>query len=102
MGRAIAQAGLAGKIVAIGFDGNGVLQNFVKDGTIQAICVQSSYNMGYLGVKTAFDALHRQEESRRLRGHRLPPRDQGQHRHPARSEERSLLKEGTLCAQPPS
>jgi ribose transport system substrate-binding protein len=56
MGRAIAQAGLAGKIVAIGFDGNGVLQNFIKDGTIQAICVQSSYNMGYLGVKTAYDA----------------------------------------------
>ena len=55
MGRAIAQAGLAGKIVAIGFDGNGVLQNFVKDGTISAICVQSSYNMGFLGVKTAFD-----------------------------------------------
>jgi ribose transport system substrate-binding protein len=56
MGRAIAQAGLAGKIVAIGFDGNGVLQNFVKDGTIQAICVQSSYNMGYKGVQTAYDA----------------------------------------------
>ncbi|HTX72142.1 MAG TPA: ABC transporter substrate-binding protein [Rectinemataceae bacterium] len=56
MGRAIAQAGLAGKIVAIGFDGNGVLQGFVKDGTIQAICVQSSYNMGYLGVKAAYDA----------------------------------------------
>jgi len=56
MGRAVAQAGLAGKIVAIGFDGNGVLQNFVKDGTLQAICVQSSYNMGYLGVKTAVEA----------------------------------------------
>ena len=55
MGRAIAQAGLAGKIVAIGFDGNGVLPNFVKDGTLSAICVQSSYNMGFLGVKTAFD-----------------------------------------------
>ena len=56
MGRAIAQSGLAGKIVAIGFDGNGVLQNFVKDGTLQAICVQSSYNMGYMGVKTAVEA----------------------------------------------
>jgi ribose transport system substrate-binding protein len=56
MGRAIAQAGLAGKIVAIGFDGNGVEQNFVKDGTIQAICVQSSYNMGFKGVQTAYDA----------------------------------------------
>jgi len=56
MGRAIAQAGMAGKLVALGFDGNGVLQNFVKDGTLQAICVQSAYNMGYLGVKTAYDA----------------------------------------------
>jgi ribose transport system substrate-binding protein len=56
MGRAIAQAGLAGKIVAIGFDGNAPLQNFIKDGTLQAIAVQSSYNMGYLGVKTAYDA----------------------------------------------
>jgi len=55
MGRAIAEAKLAGKIVAIGFDGNSVLQGFVKDGTIQAIAVQSSYNMGYLGVKTAYD-----------------------------------------------
>jgi ribose transport system substrate-binding protein len=56
MGTAIAQAGLAGKIVAIGFDGNSVLQGFIKDGTLQAIAVQSSYNMGYLGVKTAYDA----------------------------------------------
>ena len=28
----------------------------VKDGTLNAIAVQSSYNMGYLGVKTAYDA----------------------------------------------
>jgi ribose transport system substrate-binding protein len=56
MGRAIAQAGLTGKIVAIGFDGNSVLQGFIKDGTLQAIAVQSSYNMGYMGVKTAYDA----------------------------------------------
>jgi len=55
MGRAIAQAGLAGKIVAIGFDGNAALQGFIKDGTLLAIAVQSSYNMGYLGVKTAYD-----------------------------------------------
>jgi ribose transport system substrate-binding protein len=56
MGRAIAQAKLGGKIVAIGFDGNSALAGFVKDGTLQAIAVQSSYNMGYLGVKTAYDA----------------------------------------------
>jgi ribose transport system substrate-binding protein len=56
MGRAIEQAGLAGKIVAIGFDGNSVLQQQVRDGTLQAIAVQSSYNMGFLGVKTAYEA----------------------------------------------
>jgi ribose transport system substrate-binding protein len=55
MARAIAAAGLTGKIVAIGFDGNSVLQDFVRDGTLLAIAVQSSYNMGYLGVKTAYD-----------------------------------------------
>ncbi|MDA8409104.1 MAG: ABC transporter substrate-binding protein [Treponema sp.] len=55
MGRAIAQAGLGGKIVAIGFDGAEALQKFIKDGTLQAICVQSSYNLGYLGVKDAYD-----------------------------------------------
>ncbi|HSB01109.1 MAG TPA: substrate-binding domain-containing protein, partial [Anaerolineales bacterium] len=56
MGKAIQQAGLSGKIVAIGFDGNSVLADMVRDGTLNAIAVQSSYNMGYLGVKTAYEA----------------------------------------------
>lgn len=58
MGRAIAQAKLAGKITAIGFDGNSALAGFIKDGTLQAIAVQSSYNMGFLGVKTAYDVAY--------------------------------------------
>lgn len=57
MGRALVQAGKAGKVVAIGFDGNSDLQGFVKDGTIEAIAVQSAYQMGYLGVKTAVDLI---------------------------------------------
>jgi ribose transport system substrate-binding protein len=56
MGTAIKQAGLAGKIVAVGFDGAAQLQAFIKDGTLQAIAVQSSYQMGYKGVMTAYDA----------------------------------------------
>jgi ribose transport system substrate-binding protein len=56
MGRAIEQAGLSGKIVAIGFDGNSVLAEMVNNDTLQAIAVQSSYNMGYLGVMTAYQA----------------------------------------------
>jgi ribose transport system substrate-binding protein len=57
MGRALQQSGKAGKVVAIGFDGNEDLQKFVKDGTLAAIAVQGSYQMGFLGVKTAVEAL---------------------------------------------
>lgn len=57
MGRALVQSGKAGKVVAIGFDGNGDLQGFVRDGTIEAIAVQSAYQMGSLGVKTAVEVL---------------------------------------------
>ena len=59
MGRALVQSGKAGKVVAIGFDGNADLQGFVKDGTITAIAVQSAYQMGALGVKTAVDVLNK-------------------------------------------
>ena len=55
MGRALAQSGKAGKVVAIGFDGNSDLQGFVKDGTIEAIAVQSAFEMGNLGVKTVVE-----------------------------------------------
>lgn len=52
MGRALKQAGKAGKLVAVGFDGNEDLQGFVRDGTIQAIAVQGSWQMGNKGVQT--------------------------------------------------
>jgi ribose transport system substrate-binding protein len=57
MGRALVQSGKAGKVVAIGFDGNEDLQKFVKDGTLEAIAVQGSYQMGHLGVKTVADVI---------------------------------------------
>ena len=52
MARAIKERGFAGKLVAVGFDGNQDLQNFVRDGTLEGIVVQSSYQMGYKGVNT--------------------------------------------------
>ncbi len=61
MGRAIVQAGKAGKIVAIGFDGNEDLQGFVKDGTLAAIAVQGSYQMGELGVQTILKVIDKQK-----------------------------------------
>lgn len=57
MGRALVQTGKAGKVVAIGFDGNADLQGFIKDGTLEAIAVQSAYQMGYLGVQTAVELI---------------------------------------------
>ncbi|WP_457298333.1 substrate-binding domain-containing protein [Phyllobacterium sp. P5_D12] len=57
MGRAIVQAGKAGEVVAIGFDGNEDLQAFVKDGTLVATMVQGSYQMGELGVKAILDIV---------------------------------------------
>lgn len=57
VGKAIADSGKAGKIVAIGFDGAPILQDYVKKGVYQGIMVQSPYNMGYLGVKTAWDKI---------------------------------------------
>ena len=57
MGRALVQSGKAGKVVAIGFDGNGDLQGFIKDGTLEAIAVQSAYQMGALGVQTAVELI---------------------------------------------
>jgi ribose transport system substrate-binding protein len=60
VGRALAQAGKAGSVVAIGFDGNEDLQNFVKDGTLAGIAVQGSYQMGELGVQTLAKILNKE------------------------------------------
>ncbi|PZX10850.1 ribose transport system substrate-binding protein [Palleronia aestuarii] len=57
MGRAIVQAGRAGDLVALGFDGNADLQQFVRDGVLDAIAVQGSFAMGELGVETVVDIL---------------------------------------------
>lgn len=52
MGRAIVQAGREGSLTALGFDGNEDLQQFVRDGVLEAIAVQGSFQMGELGVQT--------------------------------------------------
>ena len=57
MGRAIKQAGKAGQVAAIGFDGNKDLQDFVKDGTLNAILVQGSFQMGEKGVQAIMELM---------------------------------------------
>ncbi|TCV75979.1 monosaccharide ABC transporter substrate-binding protein (CUT2 family) [Neorhizobium sp. R1-B] len=61
MGRALKQSGKAGKVVAIGFDGNQDLQEFVKDGTLAGIAVQGSFQMGELGVQTVLKAMNKEK-----------------------------------------
>ena len=57
MGRALEQAGKAGQITAIGFDGNGDLQDMVRNGTLLATAVQGSFQMGELGVNAVADVI---------------------------------------------
>lgn len=57
MGRAIEQAGKAGQLTALGFDGNEDLQQFVRDGVLTATAVQGSFTMGEMGVQTVMDIL---------------------------------------------
>ena len=59
MGRALSQSGRAGQVVGIGFDGNEDLQNFVRDGTLAAIAVQGSFQMGEKGVETVVNVIDR-------------------------------------------
>ncbi|KNH05143.1 Ribose ABC transporter, periplasmic ribose-binding protein RbsB [Candidatus Burkholderia brachyanthoides] len=59
VGRALKQSGRAGKLVAVGFDGNEDLQGFVRDGTVQAIAVQGSWQMGYKGIQTVVNVIER-------------------------------------------
>ncbi|KIZ49362.1 LacI family transcriptional regulator [Pseudomonas oryzihabitans] len=61
MARAITQSGKAGKLQAIGFDGNEDLQGFVRDGTLDAIVVQSSYRMGLESVATVIKVIEKQK-----------------------------------------
>lgn len=57
MGRAIVQSARQGSLVALGFDGNEDLQQFVRDGVLEAIAVQGSFQMGELGVQAVADIL---------------------------------------------
>ena len=57
MDRAIEQAGKAGQLTAIGFDGNADLQDMVKSGTLLSTAVQGSFQIGELGMNAIADLL---------------------------------------------
>ncbi|WP_261829911.1 substrate-binding domain-containing protein [Inconstantimicrobium mannanitabidum] len=51
--KAIEKLGLSGKIVVVAFDGDTQEIEYMENGTIQSVVVQSPFSMGYLGVKNA-------------------------------------------------
>jgi ABC-type sugar transport system substrate-binding protein len=57
MARAIEQRGYTGKIVAVAFDGNADIQQFIRDGVLDGAIVQSSYGMGNMGVEAVSKLL---------------------------------------------
>jgi len=62
-GKAIRDAGKGGDIKLVGFDSSIDEVKLLEEGVIQATVVQQPFQMGYLGVKTAVDAI---------RGKRVP------------------------------
>jgi ribose transport system substrate-binding protein len=59
-GKAIRDLGLAGQIQLIGFDSSINEVKLLEEGVMQATIVQKPFNMGYLGIKTAVEALRKE------------------------------------------
>jgi len=55
--RAVKDAGLAEQIRMIGFDSSMEQVQFLEEGVFNAIVVQKPLNMGYLGIKTAYQTV---------------------------------------------
>ena len=64
--KAIKQLGLIGKVKLVGFDSSINEIKLIEEGVIQATVVQKPFNMGYLSIKTAVEALKGQKVAKRL------------------------------------
>lgn len=64
--RAIQELGLGGKVKLVGFDSSVDEVKLIEGGVLQATVVQKPYNMGYLSVKTAIEAVRGKKVSKRI------------------------------------
>jgi ribose transport system substrate-binding protein len=64
--QALKASGRAGDVKLVAFDAAPSELEALKDGTIQALIVQSPFNMGYLGVKAALDAIEGKAVEKRI------------------------------------
>ncbi|WP_336785216.1 substrate-binding domain-containing protein [Paenibacillus sp. MMO-177] len=65
-GRAIEELGLSGKVKLVGFDSSVDEVKLIEGGVLQATIVQKPYNMGYLSVKTAIEAVRGKKVPKRI------------------------------------
>lgn len=64
--QAIKSKGKAGQIKVVAFDAAEEEIQALKEGVIQALIVQNPFKMGYLGVKTAYDAIQGKPVEKRI------------------------------------
>ncbi|HOK10537.1 MAG TPA: ABC transporter substrate-binding protein [Candidatus Hydrogenedens sp.] len=64
--QAIKSKGKAGQVKIVAFDAAEEEIQSLKDGVIQALIVQNPFNMGYLGVKTAYDTIQGKPVEKRI------------------------------------
>ena len=64
--RAVRQKNLVGKITLVGFDATANLIEEVKAGAIDSLVLQDPFKMGYEGVKTIVDTLHKKTVEKRI------------------------------------
>ncbi len=64
--RALQTAGKAGKLKFVGFDSSEPLVAALKKGEIHGLTVQNPFRMGYLGVKTAYQAIRGDQVPKRI------------------------------------
>ena len=57
----VKKAGVSGKVKVISCDSSYELVQYMEQGVIQAFVVQRPFNMGYISIKIACDALQRRE-----------------------------------------
>ncbi len=64
--RALQTAGKAGKVKFVGFDSSDALIKALKKGEINGLALQDPFKMGYMGVKTAIEALQGKKVKKRI------------------------------------
>jgi ribose transport system substrate-binding protein len=64
--QAIKDLGLKEQVMLVGFDSSENEIKLIEEGVIQAVIIQKPFNMGYLGIKTAFQAMKGQKVNKKM------------------------------------